>query len=368
MTDNGLRIILIGAGYIAREHALAIPLLPDAASVELAVADPSPAARAGFLERFPSTRVVADAAELLAEPARPTDIVIVATPPFTHRDLAVRALSSGRNVLCEKPLAMEADEARAMLVAARTAGRLLGCCSSRFLGLGPTEAARDMVERGSLGDLYHATFVHRTRRGRSGIEYQPSSTWFLDRSRSGGGVLMDWSVYDITTLFHVLRPDRVTVQSAWMVSPETALDLAPGTVFDTEQHVGATLLLERADGQRVTVTFERAACTHGAERNLAEIEGLRGAVRWDWVDWVGDGGVTVTTDDQGEPHELTSHPVADVPAHAHWRPLVQFAARVRRETSAALVDERAVFNFLTLQAIYDAARTGQPRTVALGEV
>ncbi len=368
MTDTGPRIFIIGAGYIARQHAAAIALLPDPDTVELAVADPSAAVREGFLAEFPKACVVADAAELLDEPARPTDIVIVATPPFTHRDLAIRALGSGRHVLCEKPLAMGADEARAMLAAARAADRLLGCCSSRFLGLGPTAAARAAVESGALGELYHATFTHRRRRGRSGIEYQPTSTWFLDRSRSGGGVLMDWGCYDLTTLFHVLGPIAVTVRSAWMVSPETALDLPPGTVFDTDQHVGASLVLTRADGQRVRVTYERSACTHGAERDIAEIEGMTGAVRWDWVDWVGDGRVTITTDDHGQPSEATSQPVAEVPAHAHWRPLVQFAAQLRGEASDAVVDERAVFNFLTLRAISDSARTGQPQTVTLEDV
>ena len=161
MIRTGLRISLIGAGYIAREHAAAIALLPDPDTVELAVGDPSPAARDGLLARFPGTRVVADADELLAEPARPTDIVIVATPPFVHRDLTIRALGSGRNVLCEKPLAMDVVEAEAMVASARAAGRLLAECSSRFLGMPTTAMVRDLVAAGALGPLTQATFVHR---------------------------------------------------------------------------------------------------------------------------------------------------------------------------------------------------------------
>lgn len=366
VTTDGQRILIIGAGYIARQHAAAVRLLPGGDSARIAVADPVPAAREGFLAEFPAAHAVADPAELLAGPGRPDDIVIVATPPFTHRDLAVAALRSGRHVLCEKPLAMTAAEAGEMLDAARAADRLLGCCSSRFLDTGPTARARRLIADGALGPLYHATWVHRIRRGRPGIEYQPASRWFLDRSRSGGGVLLDWGCYDLTTLFDVLAPRRVTVLSAWTTSPATGAD--PTDVpFDVEEQVGATLLVERRGGERLTVTYERAAATHGAGREIAEIEGRDGAVRWDWVDWSGDGAVTVSRDEGGAVVEATERPVADVPEHAHWRPLVQFAAAVRGEPADAVTDERAVFHFTCLQAIYDVAADSRPRTVVLGE-
>ncbi len=263
---------------------------------------------------------------------------------------------------------MDAAEATEMLAAARAAGLHLGCCSCRFLGVPATERTRELVEEGPLGALYHATFVNRTRRARTGIEYQRATPWFLDRSRSGGGTLMDWSPYDITVLNHVLRPVRVEVSGAWLASPDTSLDLPAGTVFDTEQHAGATLRLTRADGQQITVAFERAACTHGAERQIAEIEGLEGAIRWDWIDWMGDGRVTVTWDDHGTAAETVEHPTGDAPADVHVRPLLAFAALIRGEPNLAVVDEQAVFNFHCLQAIYDSARTGTTRTVELGAI
>lgn len=367
MSEARQRIMLIGAGYIAREHALAIRMLPNAATVELAVADPNPAALASFVERFPGTRAVADAKELLAEPARPDDIVVVATPPFLHRDLTIRALGSGRHVLCEKPLAMDGGEAKAMVDAARAAGRSLGDCSSRFLGMPTTAMVREMVAAGDLGSLTQVTFVHRVHRFRTGIDFMPESTWFLDSRRSGGGVLMDWGCYDLTTLIDLLRPVRVDVTTAWSVNPETALNLAPGVVFDTDQQIGASLVFHRADGSRVPIIYERAAATHGEERQIVEIEGRRGAVRWDWLDWVGDGRVTVTTDRDGQPAETTHHPGRPVAA-AHQRPLLAFAARLRGEPNDAVVDGQALFNFRCLRALQDAATTGLPQTVEREEL
>ncbi|HEV2528827.1 MAG TPA: Gfo/Idh/MocA family oxidoreductase [Thermomicrobiales bacterium] len=361
------RITLIGAGMIAREHAAAIGHLPNAGEIALAVADPSPTAREGFLERFPGIRVVADAAELLAEPAQPGDVVIVATPPFTHRALTLQALASGRHVLCEKPLAMDVDEAEEMVAAAERAGRVLAECSNRFLGLPANVAVRDLITAGELGPLTSATFVHRVRRARTGIEYLPDTSWFLNSSRSGGGVLMDWGCYDLSTLIHVLRPVSVDVMSAFSANPETALDLPPGTVFDTDQHVGAALVFHRADGQRVPVAYERAAAIHGTERQVVEIEGTRSAVRWDWLDWQGDGRVTVMTDRDGQPHEDTR--TLGVPAvFCHQRPLVAFAAMLRGEPSETLAGNDALFGLRVLRAVQDAATSGRPQSIARTEM
>lgn len=150
------RICLIDVGHIAHEHARAIPLFAGNDSAELAVADPVPAARQRFPAAFPGARVVADAAELLAERARPDDIVIIATPPFAHHDLTVAAVRSGRHVLCEKPLAMNVTEAEEMVAAARSVRRVLACCSSRFLGVPTAARVRDLVAAGGLGALIHS--------------------------------------------------------------------------------------------------------------------------------------------------------------------------------------------------------------------
>ncbi len=359
-----MRILLAGAGVISRFHAGALADL----SPELLVADPSAAALSGFLEQFPETRAYTSVDAMLAEPARRDDIVVVASPPFTHRDIALQALASGRHVLCEKPLAMNLGEALEMLAAAKAGGLLLGCCSSRFLGVPATERAKQYVDEGRLGRLYHATFVNRRRRSRTGLEYQPSTPWFLDRTRSGGGTLMDWSPYDFTTLNHVLRPRQVEVLSAWMTNPHTATNLPPGAVFDTEQHVGAALRYHRANGETLDIDFERSACTHGGERRITEVEGSIGAVAWEWLDYLGDGSVTLTTDVDGHAIETIEKPTDQALPPIHHRPLVYFVARTLGQPSLAVVNEQAIFNFACLQAVYDCVATGRPQSVRLGDM
>jgi predicted dehydrogenase len=358
-----LRIYLVGAGAIARQHANAIPKLP-AGEVELHVADTNADTLADFARQFPHARPYGDAGAMLAGPPAPDDIVVVATPPVAHAEVACRALASGRHVLCEKPLALDLAQAREMLRVARSNERLLGCCSSRFLGQPTTAAVKGLLEAGALGRPYHLTFVNRWQRSRPGIEYQPSTTWFLNSAHSGGGVVMDWGPYDFAVLNDLLAPVRVDVLSAWMANPATANELAPGTVFDVEEHGGASLRYHMADGAVLHVSYERAACTHAAERVDVELVGAVGAVGWDWLLWKRRGEVVFAHDKGGKLVTETTEYADPSPIGYMDKPLYYFLQRVRSQPSAAIVDERAVFNFACVRAIYDCAATGLPQAVA----
>lgn len=362
-----MRIYLFGAGAIARLHAAAIQQLPDSPSAILSVADPNPVALQEFLKTNSQAQRFADARAMLAEPAEPDDIVIVATPPFPHFELSCVAFESGRHVLCEKPLAMTSAEAHRMLAVAHAKKRLLGCCSDRFLGIPTTVEAKRLVHSGALGKPYHVTFVQRTSRGRTGIEYQPSTRWFLDRAKNGGGTVMDWSPYDFATLNEVLAPVRVEVLTAWMANPTTAPSWPADTVFNVEQHAGASLRYHLSDGTVVAVTYERAACTHGQPQSVVEVEGDRGAVRWDWLMTSGKGELTRSFDKDGTVETTTTVLTDDGGLHFHQKPLVYFYRRICGEVTPALVNEHAVFNFRCLRAVYECAATGQVQTVTIGE-
>jgi predicted dehydrogenase len=358
------RLYLVGAGVIARYHASAATHLPR--DVTVAAADPDRDARAAFADEFPDAALFDDATAMLDAPSREDDIVVVAAPPVTHRDLAVSALESGRHVLCEKPLAMDTTEARAMLSAAREADRLLGSCACRFAEAPSTEAVRERLDAGALGDVYRATWVDRRPRSRSGVEYQPESRWFLDASVSGGGVLMDWGPYDFHTVHDLLEPVAATVSGAWTARPATAVD--PTDVpNDVEQHVGATVSYDLGDGRSIAVTYERAACTHGRAQRAFELEGTDGAVTFDWIDETDS--LTVGGDEGGEVVSETVEPDreppvgADGPLGVHDRPLVFFDRAIRGADSPVATGTDALFDFAVLRAVYDCAEVGEPVTV-----
>ena len=358
-----MRIYIIGAGVIARTHVAASAKLPEAA--ELRVADPNPAALASFREAYPAAATFDDAAAMLAsEPARPDDIVVVATPPFLHLAGVRLAFDSGRHALCEKPLAMNVAEAEEMERLAAERGLLLGCCAVRYKGMLHNEAVKRVVASGVLGDIYHVTFVNKWERSRAGIEYQPQSRWFLDRERSGGGIAMDWGPYDIATLVDVLAPTSVEIAAAWTAKPETAAD-PTDVVYDVEHHIGAFLSFRRPDGRPVAVHYERGTCTHGQEAFIGEIEGTRGAVRWTPYD--SRQPVVLRTDRDGKVAEEVVDPGPRGPFTVMDLPLVHFYNRVRGLPSLANVNGRAVDHYRFIRGLYACASTGVRQTIDIEE-
>jgi len=363
------RIYIVGAGHIARRHAQAVTKLSVAEDFELVVGARRPEALAEFARLFPRAETCADIPAMLSAPVRDDDIVIVATPPATHPRFAHLALRSGRHVLCEKPLALGAAEAREMLRAARECRRLLGCCSTRFIGSPAGLEAKRVVDSGLLGQLYHATFVNRRQRNRAGFDDDPGLSWFRDPLESGGGVVMDMAPYDFTTLNDLFAPVEVRVLSAWMSNPIAWSDIPGAADCDLEQHAGASLEYVLANGATMAVTYERAGCTHGPPRVIAEVEGSAGAVAWDWFDLdAREVSVTLSRDRGGRPEATRTTYRNDGPLSYDDRPLAYFLDRIRGRESPAAIDERAVFNFLCVRALYDCARTGRPLSVTIEEV
>lgn len=179
-----LRIGVIGLGM--GRHHIAGYVKHRAAQV-VAIADPDAARLEEIGSRFGIAARYTDGRQMIAREG--LDIVSVATPNRFHAPLTLAALKAGAHVLCEKPMAMTAAEARAMLDAARRARRrLMINFSYRFSAA--SQQLRREVDRGVLGDVYFArTFWHRSR----GIPR--FGGWFGQRELSGGGPLIDLGVH-----------------------------------------------------------------------------------------------------------------------------------------------------------------------------
>jgi predicted dehydrogenase len=356
-----MRILLIGAGAIAHHHAAAARLLPATA---ILAADPSPEARASFATAFPEATLFDTPEAMLATAKGAQDIAVVAVPPWLHAPMTLMAFAAGYHVLCEKPLARTLAELDQMLAAATHANRELGDCAIRFNAQPAMTAARAALADGATGPLTLVRMVHRNPRMRPGIEYQPSSRWFLDPDKAGGGVLMDWSVYDLAMLFDVLQPTKVTVEAAHM-SRITGRDDPPDHPARVESHVAAMLRLTLPDGQTVPLLYERANGVNGPALAELSVEGMTGGLTWQWLPPYDNGLTKLTryTDAGGRLDPVTeSLPMADHP-HYHHQPLLALAARIRAEPSAALSPADLRFNFATIAAIQTTANGGGPVTV-----
>lgn len=135
------------------------------------------------------------------------DLVSVCTWNSAHAECTIAALNAGCNVICEKPMAMNTAEALAMKEAAEKNGKLLMIGFVRRHG-SDAASALDYIEQGYLGDIYYAKASYLRRCGFPG-------GWFGDKSRSGGGPLIDLGVHVIDLSRYIMgNPKPVSVFGA----------------------------------------------------------------------------------------------------------------------------------------------------------
>jgi predicted dehydrogenase len=124
------------------------------------------------------------------------DAVIVSTPPSLHAEMTIAALRAGKHVLCEKPLARNADECKAMIAAAQECGRFLATgFNYRFYP--SVMKARELLDSGVIGKVDHI----RSYTGYSAAAH--NHPWLHDAGVMGGGSLRDNGIHllDLTSYF-----------------------------------------------------------------------------------------------------------------------------------------------------------------------
>ncbi len=161
-------------------------------------------------------RVCSSFAELLEH----VDVVDLCVPTHLHHAMTLEAASAGKHVVCEKPMALELKDARAMIKACEKASvRLFIAHVVRFFP--QYRAAREAVKFGQIGDLG----VLRLKRA----AYQPRVTgenWFLDSQKSGG-MILDLMVHDFDYARWIGGPvARVFAKSARASKADSPTDYA----------------------------------------------------------------------------------------------------------------------------------------------
>ena len=201
-----VRVGVIGAGGIARgAHLPGYAKIPDEATV-VAISDIDESRAQEVADEFGISKVYADYNEMVSQ--EELDLVSVCTPPFLHRDATVAALNAGVNVICEKPMAMNAAEGEEMIAAAQQNGKMLTIgFQSRFGER--AQFLKHLIDQGELGEIYYARVLALRRRG--------IPTWgvFIEKDKNGGGPLIDIGVHTLDlTLWLMGHPAPTAVTGA----------------------------------------------------------------------------------------------------------------------------------------------------------
>jgi predicted dehydrogenase len=194
MADR-LRCGVIGTGGIGLDHLVSLSACPRASSVAIAETNPQRSKEAA--ERFRISRSYSDYRELLDQPD--IDAVTIALPNHLHAPVAIEALEARKHVLLEKPMATNSKDALKIVDTAKKMKRLL-MVAQNFRFNRHTQMARTIIERGDLGEVYHARAFWVRRSGIPRI-----GSWFTQKQFAGGGCTYDIGVHMLDTCLHLMR-------------------------------------------------------------------------------------------------------------------------------------------------------------------
>ena len=330
------RIAVLGAGFISDYH---IAGLQQAGAEVVALSGRREALVREKAARYGIAHATVDYRTILARDD--VDAVVVATPDFTHEEVAVAAAQAGKAILLQKPMARTSAECARILEAAQKAGVVL---SVSFLHryFEEVEAVRELLGQGALGPVSHA----RQRNASAGADW---AGWFYERAKVGGGVVLQLGVHGIDLLRHLFG--EIQAVSASIATVRAVRVLADGTHVTPDNEDLALATYRFASGAVATheMSYTEAA---GTDRFRLEIYAERGTA---WLR-TGRGRLAVYVADDADRGEWVT-PSLPPPSfqerqHRHWLAMVRGEAP--RDSSA----RDGLAAALVAEAVYRSAASG----------
>ncbi len=286
------------------------------------------------------------------------DAVYVCTPNRSHSYITVDALHSNKHVMCEKPMAINAQEAQKMLDAAKETGKVLTVgYQNRFRP--DSQYLKKTCLDGELGDIYFARA--------NAIRRRAVPTWgvFLNEYEQGGGPLIDigthaldltlWMMdnyqpkYVVGATYHKLNNDKDTGNAwgDWDCEKFTVEDSAFGFIM---MENGASIMLSSSWALNTLEVEEAATVLSGTKGGADMHDGLR-------INGVKHGRQYV------EKPDLVANDV-DYYSGSNEKPQVleqrAFVKAIRGEAKPVVLPEEALIVTQILDAIYESSKTGKP--------
>ncbi len=355
--EKKIKVGIIGCGGIANgKHMPSLSRLSDVEMVAFCDIELEKAEKAKAEYGTPDAKVYTDYKELLKD--QEIEVIHVCTPNRSHAPISIDSLQAGKHVMCEKPMAKTAEDARKMVQAAKETGKKL---TVGYQHRHKPEAIymKQVIERGDLGDIYFAKAFAIRRRG------TPNWGVFLNEYEQGGGPLIDIGTHSLDVTLYLMNnyePKMVVgtkykkVNNAdcgnpwggWEPDQHTMEDSAFGFIVMKN---GATIILESSwalntsepiqEGSTVLCGSDAGAqIKNGVIINKGEFNRLI-EIKPD----LSSGGVAFYDGHVSTP--------ADVEAR-------RWIDAVKNDTDPVVLPQQACVVSEILEAIYKSAATGQP--------
>ena len=342
-----MKVAIIGASFAQTAYLPALQHVPGAEVVAIASGRLSSAQAAA--DKFGVAHAYDDWAAMLDR--HPVDLVCIATPTVLHAPQTLMALAKGAHVLCEKPTAMNADQAQAMLDAAISAGRIH--MIDHELRFNPNRARiAAMIAEGDLGDVRHVNIAN-IGNSWANPDSRPKGDWW-SMADQGGGRLGANGSHQVDMLRWWLGEVAWVTGAAPVIIPDR-LDKATGAPWTATADDLAWMSLEMQSGALAQV-FMSGVAAHNTG-NLTQVFGSKGTITLDNADeklWFAKAG-------QGFEEITETDPNASLPGvnPGIWNVSV---VAVMRELAAAISEGRALQRGATFadglanQKVLDAVR------------
>jgi predicted dehydrogenase len=329
-----LRVGVIGLGYPGIEHLKGYKRLPGVAVTALCDLQEDLLASRGAEHEVPNTYT--SYKKMLAE--ADIDAVSIAVPNDLHAPMALEALKGGKHVLCEKPPAMTAAQATRMAAAASKGNRtLMYALCQRFSAESLTLKA--YIDAGDLGEIQFARAVYHRRRGiplgREG--------WFVNKGRSGGGVLIDNGVHALDRSWWLMgNPTPVSVTASTYAN--FSHTVPKGIKCDVED--SAYMMYKFANGATLIVEVTWARNLPGS--STLELAGTKGGAT--------DDPLTIHTERHGQVVDIRPE-VA--PADRFAGEVAHFVDCIQGERTPGPSGDHGIWLMKMLQGAYKSAASGR---------
>ncbi|MBR3504660.1 MAG: Gfo/Idh/MocA family oxidoreductase [Clostridia bacterium] len=242
-----IRVAIVGTGTISHAHVRSYLQFPGRCKI-VALVDIVPEKAQKMKEDYHLDCDVYDDHQKIL-PRRDIDLVDVCTPPYVHASISVNALKSGKNVVCEKPMAASLEECDAMLKARDESGMKLSIIAqNRFRK--PIRDLKALLDSGLVGPVRHAQVNSFWWRGHCYYDLWWRGTW----EKEGGGCTLNHAVHHIDML-------------GWMMGlPTQVVSMLANTAHDNAEIEDLSVSVLRYPGALAQVTA--SVVHHGEEQSV----------------------------------------------------------------------------------------------------
>jgi Predicted dehydrogenases and related proteins len=352
-----LKLGVVGAGLIFK-YAHAPAWLVHHEIEIVAICDTNKAAAEAFAQEHNVSHVFTDYRELLAMDE--LDIIDICTPNILHSEIAIAALKADKHVFCEKPDAVNPEEAQKMANAAANSKKVLMVMrNNRFNPA--SQFMKKYAEAGNMGEIYTGRCGWIRRRGIPG-----KGGWFTNQQLSGGGPLIDLGVHFIDVAIWLMgNPKPVSVTGATYTkfandnatSDSLHSQFGDGSsssgVFDVEDL--ATGFIRFDNGATLQIEFSWASNIE-EEMYFYELRGTKSGVSFK------NGDLKIFSEIEGLLVDINPHlPKGETSdfGRDHMRNINHFVDVVQQRAEPLISPEQGVHMIQILSAIYESARLGK---------